>query len=478
MPKLRTRAALTLMAAAVVPALAFTPAAPLAPVGSSPAVAPTATAGATTPQATATPADARPTDPTGVLASDNMELLTSLPEPGAIGAHFRDEFMFVTSVSGLSVYDVSDAVAPVEVGRLPLPHFENEDVDLGGDILLISNDAAESYGMLYVIDISDPTAPALRSMYDTGQTVVTGATLGGPGHTTSCINDCQFAWMTEPGGYLVIDLRDPDAPVAIGHQPTPAGGSLGITHDVQVDADNIAWTVGFGGTAAFQVPADYAGEELQPLLTTGDAAQSRYAESFGTDDGSGVNDYIHHNSLRPAGSDTVYITEEDYNRPGCRGAGSFQRWQLPMAEDADGVMRPTGEDLAFRDLWVTELLAETAAPAAMCSAHYFDIRDGLVAQGWYEQGLRLLDVSGDQIRQVGFWVPPTAMTWAAYFPPTDATGQVVYAFDATHGIDVLRIDLGDGGVAGAATVVAPIREQWWLTGPAAAPGPFGYACRL
>ena len=115
--------------------------------------------------------------------------------------------MYVTSVSGLRIYDISDPAAPAEVGALGLPHFENEDVDLGGDILLISNDAAESTGILYVIDISNPTAPAIASTFPMGGDPVAG----GPGHTASCIKDCQFAWVTDTGGIRVIDLSDPDS---------------------------------------------------------------------------------------------------------------------------------------------------------------------------------------------------------------------------------------------------------------------------
>src|SRR5688572_23628896 len=114
-------------------------------------------------------------DPTGILMSDNLSIVTSLPNPGVIGARFRDKYMYVTTVTGLTVYDVSAPAAPKEVGRLPLPHFENEDVDLGGNILLISNDAAESTGLLYVIDITDPTKPAIKS------TLNMGGVAAGPG---------------------------------------------------------------------------------------------------------------------------------------------------------------------------------------------------------------------------------------------------------------------------------------------------------
>src|SRR3712207_8895490 len=70
------------------------------------------------------------------------------------------------------------------------------------------------------------------------------------------------------------------------------------------------------------------------------------------------------------------------------------------------------------------------------SAHYFDYRDGIVAGGWYEQGTRLLDVRDPtDIRQIGYWIPTKGETWSVYFPPTDATGTIVYALDFARGID-------------------------------------------
>ncbi|HEX2196184.1 MAG TPA: hypothetical protein VHJ76_04585, partial [Actinomycetota bacterium] len=370
--------------------------------------------------------------PESALMSDNVELLTTLPNPGVIGARFRDGLMYATTATGLTVYDVSDPRAPQEVGRLPLPHFENEDVDLGGDILLISNDAAESTGILYVIDISDPAAPAILTTFPMGGNPVEG----GPGHTASCLLDCTFAWVTDGAGIKVIDLRDPAAPVDMGTFETPAGGDI-ATHDVQVDQQGLAWVVGFGGAVAYRLPAGYDGNDLgHAVVKTDPTGNSTYLDELGIGPGDQPNDYILHNSMR-AKRGVVYVTEEDYTRPGCRGAGSFETWKLPLR--ADGT--PNGEDMTLLDAWETELLADTANAAAMCSAHYFDYRDNVVAQGWYEQGVRLLDVSKPKaIRQVGYFVPPSAMTWAAYFPPTDRSGRVLYVLDATHGIDVLEFD--------------------------------------
>jgi hypothetical protein len=69
--------------------------------------------------------------------------------------------MYVSSTAGLSTWDVTKAEAPTLLGRLALPHFENEDVDLGGNILLISNDAAESRG----IPVRGPRHEARRNRW-------------------------------------------------------------------------------------------------------------------------------------------------------------------------------------------------------------------------------------------------------------------------------------------------------------------------
>lgn len=437
------------------------------------------------PAATAAPERAQA--PAGTLMSENVELLTTLPNPGVIGARFRDGLMYATTSTGLTIYDVSDPRVPAEVGRLPLPHFENEDVDLGGDILLISNDAAESTGILYVIDISDPSAPAILTPFPMGGNPVEG----GPGHTASCILDCRFAWVTDAAGIKVIDLRDPAAPVDMGTFETPAGGDI-ATHDVQVDKQGLAWVVGFGGAVAYRLPASYDGNGLgQVAAKTDPTGNSTYLEELGLGDGAKPNDYVLHNSLRVK-KGVVYVTEEDYTRPGCRGAGSFETWKLPLRNDGT----PNGEDMTILDTWETELLADTANAAAMCSAHYFDFRNNVIAQGWYEQGLRLLDVSkAGAIRQVGYFVPPTAMTWAAYYPPTDRSGRVIYVFDATHGIDVIEFDRPNTGPLSATgkactgrrcafrvapTVRAPIRANWRAVAPATGTplANFGYACRI
>jgi hypothetical protein len=126
-----------------------------------------------------------------------------------------------------------------------------------------------------------------------------------------------------------------------------------------------------------------------------------------------------------------------------------------------------------------------APVTGLCSAHYFDERDGIVAIGWYEEGTRFLDVRKPTgIRQVGYWVPTKGETWSALFPPTDPTGSIVYALDFARGIDVLRFERSDRRARRA-----PVRRSWLRAEPGS-PGTgaartglsrrseFGFICRL
>ena len=401
--------------------------------------------------------------------SETVSFLTTLVEPGTISARFRDNLMYVSAESGLAIYDVGDPAAPREIGRLPLPNFENEDIDLGGDIALISNDPSEGLGRLHVISIANPAEPELITSFDTGTadggilTGPIGEPLGvgkGTGHTASCLQQCKWVYLAGTlSGIDIVDLRDPENPKYAGNFPAPeATGGL-ASHDVQFDQAGHAWISGAGGVAAYDVTNPVLPKLLFRTDETGD---TRYDETFGADDGSTLNDFIHHNSMRlkksniaastgdPAGdSDVVAITEEDYNRPTCAGAGSFHTWEI-TSDKAEGSDARLIRNL---DRWDVEV---DPSRQSLCSAHYFDARGGLVAQGWYEQGTRFLDVSDPRdIRQVGFWIPNKTLTWGAIYPPTDPTGEIVYALDNTRGIDVLRFDRPEPGATPLPTVIAP-----------------------
>ena len=376
--------------------------------------------------------------PPPATKSANVTALTTLPEPQAISANFKGNLMYLSHLRGLSIYDISKPESPQRLSTLALPHFENEDVDTNGEILLISNDPSEGVGVLYVIDVRDPKAPEVIGELQTG-TIAPLGPLYGTGHTASCIQNCRYAYLAgNDNGIHIVDLTDPANPVMAGEFAAEEATGL-ASHDVQVDSQGLAWIAGYNGTAAYDTT-----NPLVPQLVyrTDESAVSKYGVE--PTDGKSLNDFIHHNSMRmnnaslaqpPAGSnpagesDVVLVTEEDYNRPTCEGAGQFETWRI----GGDNMLRNL-------DSFVIEV---DPSRAGLCSAHYFDERGGLVAQGWYEGGTRFLDVTNPaDIKQVGYWIPQKNVTWGAYYAPTDPTGEIVYALDNARGVDVIKVDRG------------------------------------
>src|SRR3954471_3407268 len=92
-----------------------------------------------------------------LAASSNVHLLTHIPGSAA-GMNFKDHYAFVSGWGGITVLDIAQADSPKLAGALPLPHFENEDVDLCGNTLLVVNDreAKDLGSIMYVVSIKDP----------------------------------------------------------------------------------------------------------------------------------------------------------------------------------------------------------------------------------------------------------------------------------------------------------------------------------
>ena len=467
--------------------------------------------------ATAVPAGAVP------LRSDNVTLLAKLPEvTGAIGARFSDDgkTMYTTAPDGLHIFDITNPELPLPIGFQPLPHFENEDVDVdqARKLVVITNDPSFSTaGMLYVIDVSNPTVPRIR---DAEMTRIPGAAvrqqLGQPGtgngHIANCIQGCRYVWTTGTSeGITVYDLANPDDVKFLGafQMPRPkGGGSPGFTHDVFVDPSGIAWITGEDGTFGYRTDGDPLHPQIvyrsdENLLNSGNSGPSL--------DGASANDYpldfLHHNSMRTSikmpqspkqpnskakppkpgkakyrMGNVIAVTEEDYARPGCDGQGSLQTWQITDERNSDGTIK-----LKMLDMWTTELnelVNQTGrSPATvMCSAHWFDESNGLLAQGWYDQGVRFMDISHpDDIRQVGYYAT-TGEFWAAHFAPSDPTRQTVYALDTLGGIDVLHIDRA-GGVSKMRTRREPRaavqRQMRTTTQRVSIASPrWGFSCRI
>jgi len=145
----------------------------------------------------------------------------------------------------------------------------------------------------------------------------------------------------------------------------------------------------------------------------------------------------------------LLVTEEDYANDGdeivCDKAGTFQTWHVP---DLAG-----GATIAPLDIINPVAVGDglSAPIGGFCSAHWFDYhQSGVTAQGYYQQGLRFLDVRDPtDIKQYGYVTGGASEVWDAYWVPQRdrsgrATGkktEIVYTADFVRGVDVFEVDL-------------------------------------
>ena len=95
-----------------------------------------------------------------LATSSNVQLVGHIPGSAA-GMTFKDHYAYVSGWGGITVLDIATADSPQVVTFLPLPHFENEDVDFCGNVLLVVNDREyEDLGsVMYVLSIANPASP-------------------------------------------------------------------------------------------------------------------------------------------------------------------------------------------------------------------------------------------------------------------------------------------------------------------------------
>ena len=420
------------------------------------------------------------------ISSTNVEWVGNIPTRGGLffgtpGGRFKKvqtplgprTYFFTTGMfNGLTILDATTPRQPVVVAEMPLPHWENEDVDVAGSTVLVSIDG--SFGArFFVIDISIPSAPHLRGSYAFANDPATWGSRK-PGHIANCINDCRYAWVTGAGGgYVAIfDLGDSSQfhvdPVLVATIRSPAGNAnpnpdataftqYGVVHNVDVDPTGMVWLTGSGGLTAYGIGGNHPGSPTAPV-------------AIASNPGLGLDTFILHNSLKPTPSPYVYVTEEAYEHVtnDCQGSGRFEIYAF------DGTSL---NNVSAWTLSPKQGLASLSGtqPEYLCSAHWFDYHDGLIAIGKYQQGIGILDVKDPQhVKEIGWWLAPDTVGSAVYFHPDDPS--IIYAADYQRGIDILHLCAADcplgGGVGGGSSltvhrplVTATASKTWGFSCP-------------
>jgi hypothetical protein len=366
---------------------------------------------------------------------------TRSPKRSAISGEFAKtgNSFYVSSLDSISVFDTSDPLHPKLTGTLPNLVFENE---------------AMSYGERRVGDKLRRFVLVGNELYNATVDTSTGPQRG----------------RTGGGEVILVDVTDEISPrvrslqIATAKSPASAPNAsspAGSGHYWDFDSAGIGWHTGSGGSAAFDVS-----DPLAPKVVNGTNAQ---------DTATPWNDFIHHNSMRPnatkfqpgrsasvGNGNVLLVTEEDYLNDGdelaCERAGTFQTWEIPEMDGA--AYRAGNPDLAPNKGSIEPL--DLINPVALgdglstpvggfCSAHWFDYhQSGIIAQGYYQQGLRLIDVRNAsdlrpvrlrdrrRHRGVGRLLGPAARQ--ARNGPGKKT-NVVYTTDLVRGVDVYEVDV-------------------------------------
>jgi hypothetical protein len=405
------------------------------------------------------------------VLSGNVQHLGNRPgTTGISGCFMKTAPLFVTSgLESVRVWNVKDATNPTQVGVLPNALFENEAMNCGERrtddgrrrFSLIGVDAVQASpndpqhvnvggNELIVVDVTDPAAPDI-----VGRAPATTST-----HTVACLDvyDCRYAYSAgdrSSGTFSIIDLRNIEKPKEVDSNPNKAGvqafRSPTAGHKWNFDNAGIGTHTGWDGSSMWDVDRP---RHPRLLATTGRAGGAGDANGA-----NGYNDFIHHNSFRPnagqftpgqapsvARGNVLLVTEEDYENTDCATAGSFQTWQVGSLDGTPGSIRPLDR------INPIDLGEGVATPRmAFCSAHWFDYHpSGIVAAGFYEGGLRLLDVrDARDIKEYGYVASGLSEVWDAYWVPQRnkngvATGtktNIVYTVDAVRGLDVYTFDL-------------------------------------
>lgn len=413
-----------------------------------------------------------PPVPGAAITTDNVTFHGTIPldSPGVGGeVVVRDDldgrtFFYVTGAYGLSIYDVSDPLAPELAGHLPFPHSQNEDLKVSDDgtRAVLAADGSLPFSPNYVttgvhiVDTTDVTAPEIVG--STSALVrADGAGTGASEHTVACADAaCEYLYGSTTGN--IYDATDP-AEISVAGQ----------------------WNVDGEGKA---VPSRHALNRDESGLLISDSSPRLVLDTVGVVDPAATptapvvlsqgnradeDPRIQHNNIRPdadqwtprgaddpvetvtvepsarsisvtderpvlrAGELFIGVSESNLNA-GCTNGGGLSTWS--MANFDQGA--PLQQLEVFQPLQGTWADGNPAVNVGGCSAHWFTENDGIVAGAWYEHGVRFFDVDATvgTIEEVGYFQPVAGIASAAYW----VDESTVYSVDNLRGIDIFTFD--------------------------------------
>lgn len=351
----------------------------------------------------------------GGYSSDNVSYVDFVPfEVGtATGANVFGKHLVVTSWRSFSIYDISDPESPELITTVPFGFkFENEDVAVGRNMMLFSEEAPGD--ALHVWDIEDKSNP------------VEIATVDGAGdHTATCILRCRYSYGSDGS---IVDLRVPAKAELVGNWHR----KLGINNRVH-DVDE--FRTGYIVVSAFDGPIMLVDvrKPLSPRLVVSAPPPELRDEALAA----GAN--VHNTRWPRGGKDRILMAQGGSNLSQAQCDDETRNfWTFDASRwEHRGILKLTDEYNPGNGA-----PNEGRYPVSTCSTHWFeahpDFRNGgLVALAYYDLGTRFLEIaSTGKINEIGWFLPWAGVTSATYW----VTNEIVYAIDYSRGFDILRLE--------------------------------------
>jgi hypothetical protein len=319
----------------------------------------------------------------------------------------------------IRTYDVSDPATPVLTDSIEVDARVINSVKVSEDgkwLAATREGASNRRNGIVFFSLEDPAHPRLVSEYT--ETVTSGV------HNVFWVGNLVYATNDGTGDMHIIDASDPANPKEIGRWGLPVPGKT--LHDIWAQ-DGVLWmSYMMDGLVILDIGgAGKGGTPEQPVLV------SRIFYPGGPT----------HNALR--NRDYVFIGDEDFSlsttKPGIGGLG---------ATDPRGAVHV----IDVSDLEHPRHVARFEVPEA--GAHNLWIQDDVMYVGYYQGGIRVVDISGElrgdlyrQGREITHFLPQAGpedaklpyspMTWGVY-PMFEngwrPTGKILFATDINSGL--------------------------------------------
>ena len=326
------------------------------------------------------------------------------------------DYVYTGTYSGnlLYAWDVTDAANPTITDSVRIEGRRVNDVKVNEDrtlAVITSEHAADRRNGITVVDIADPAHPVKVAHYAEG--------LSGGVHNTWIAGDLVYAVHYGTRALHIIDISDPASPAEVGRWQLPNEDRF--LHDVTVQ-DGLAYLSYWNdGVVILDIGAGTAGGN-----PTSPALVSQYAYTF--DVGPEVYGNTHH-AIRYG--DYVFAGDEIF---GCAECLNGPRGYIHVIDVSD-IENP--REVAWYKV-----------PEA--GAHNMWAEDDKLYIGYYQAGLRVVDISGElrgdlyrQGREIGWFMtedgtgtqPFATDTWGAQ----PYKGRI-FASDAASGLWVVEME--------------------------------------